>query len=199
MHVYYYEASALCHPGNPPSQSVTLDDHHRTAWQLFSGDAHYPQQERPFVFRAQSLTQTQHLFMIRSAVPFPHAEKRVLSLTLGTTLAVEWHWMPTVATRLSPSGERLPRSQHTLAPRERWEHLVAERMQRQGWALAPESLCFYPQGRWPLKHSSTQHTVVSVRAQATVVDATLAAAAWLQGVSRLRAYGMGMLCACPSA
>lgn len=74
MQVYYYEASALCHPGNPPGQSVTLDDHHRTAWQLFSGDAHYPQQERPFVFRAQAFTQTQHLFIIRSAVPFPHAE-----------------------------------------------------------------------------------------------------------------------------
>lgn len=200
MQVHYYEASALCHPGNPPGQPVTLDDYHRTAWRLFTGDAHYPQRERPFIFRTQALTQTQHLFIIRSALDFPHAEKRTLSLTKGTTLALEWHWVPTVATRLSPSGERLPRSQHIPAPRERWAGLITQRMQHQGWAIAPESLGFYPQGHWPQqRQQGVQHPVVRVCAQAAVIDAPLAAAAWLQGVSRLRAYGLGMLCACPTS
>ena len=197
MQVHYYEASALCHPGNTSGHPVTLNDYHRTAWHLFSGDTHYHHRERPFIFRAQWLTQEQHLFSVRSARDFPHAEKRVLTLNEGTTLQLEWHWVPTVATRLSASGERLPRSQHIPALRERWASLIIERMQRQGWAINVDSVRFYPLGRWPQQHKlSVQHPVVRVCAEASVIDASLAATAWFQGVSRLRTYGMGMLCPC---
>jgi hypothetical protein len=195
MQVHYYEVSALCHPGHTPEHPITLDDYHRTAWQLFSGDAHYPRRERPFIFRVQWLTQEQHLFSIRSAREFPHAEKRLLTFEEGTTWRLAWHWVPTVATRLSPSGEKLPRSQHILAPRERWADLMVERMQRQGWQVMTDSLRFDPLGRWPhQRQQPTQHPVVLVNAEATVINASMAASAWLQGVSRLKAYGMGMLC-----
>ncbi|RUR29716.1 type I-E CRISPR-associated protein Cas6/Cse3/CasE [Vreelandella andesensis] len=195
MQVHYYEATALCHPGHAPDQTVTLENYHRTAWQLFSGGAHTPARQRPFIFRFDWLTQERHLFSVRSAHEFPHATKRGLALCQGDTLRLEWCWVPTIATRLSPSGEKLSRSQHIPAPRERWENVVTQRMLHQGFNIKADTLSFSPLGSWQHKpHHPSHQSVVLVNAEVTVIDEAHAANAWLQGVSRLRAYGMGMLC-----
>ncbi|MDR5899477.1 hypothetical protein QC823_10800 [Halomonas vilamensis] len=195
MQVHYYEASALCDPGHAPGQPVTLEDYHRTAWQLFTGDTHYPKRERPFIFRVEWLTQERHFFTVRAAGEFPHAEKHHVSLHQGATLTLDWHWVPTVATRLSSTGERLTRSQHIPAPRERWANLITERMQRQGLNVDTQTLSFCPLGEWQHRRNQPQlQRVIWVSAQVSVIDEAAAAQAWLNGVSRLRAYGMGMLC-----
>ncbi|WP_171703270.1 type I-E CRISPR-associated protein Cas6/Cse3/CasE [Vreelandella azerica] len=195
MQVHYYEATALCHPGNVPDQVVTLEDYHRKAWQLFTDHAHYRQRERPFIFRADWLTQSRHLFTIRSIHEFPHAQHHCVDVSHGTELSLSWQWVPTMSTRLSPTGQRLKRSQHIPAPRERWPNLLVERMEHQGFAIDPATLSISPLGKWHhRRQKAQQQEVVWVDAQVKVIDETLAANAWLKGVSRLRAYGMGMLC-----
>lgn len=196
MQVHYYEATALCHPGNLPGQPVTLEDYHRTAWRLFAGEAHHAAAERPFVFRTEWLSAERHVFIIRSAQPFAHAQTRTMDIRQGSTMTLEWHWVPSVSTRLSANGARLPRSRHVPAPRERWETLAAERLHRQGFSVMPDTLTFCPLGQWQHRyHRPYRQHVVLVSAEVEVIDERLAANAWLQGVSRLRAYGMGMLCA----
>lgn len=194
MIVHYYEAAALCHPGHRPGHSPTLDDYHRTAWRLFAGESHHPRRERPFLFRFESLAADRHLLMLRAAAPFPGATARQQAFQPGEALTLEWLWVPSVATRLSPAGERLPRSRHVPAPRERWESLLRERLQRQGLRASADQIRCLPLGRWQQRSDlSAWHDVVQVSAQVTVQDTERAAHAWLGGISRLRAYGMGML------
>ena len=194
MIVHYYEAAALCHPGHPPGQIPTLDDYHRTAWRLFAGEAHHPQQERPFLFRFDALEGDRHLFTLRADRPFPGARQQQLTLDVGDRLRLAWHWVPSVATRLSPLGERLSRSRHVPAPRERWEGLLSERLARQGLWAAPEQIACLPVGRWQQRDGlPAWHEVVHVNAEVYVESPEKAALAWLGGLSRLRAYGMGLL------
>lgn len=194
MIVHYHEAAALCHPGHPPGQAPTLDDYHRTAWRLFTGDAHHPGKARPFLFRFEALGEDRHLLMLRSAAPFPGAAPRQQAFEAGSTMTLEWAWVPSVATRLSPEGERLARSRHVPAPRERWETLLSERLARQGMQASPDTIRCLPIGRWQQRHDlPVWHEAVQVRARVTVQDAQQAVQAWLGGLSRLRAYGMGLL------
>lgn len=194
MTVHTFEAAVLCHPGHAPGQAPTLDDYHRTAWRLFTGDTHYPQGERPFLFRFDVLDGDRHLLRLRSDRSFPGAHQRQQTFTAGTTRHLEWLWVPSVATRLSPSGERLPRSRHIPAPRERWESLLSERLMRHGLTAQPDRIHCLPLGRWQQRTGlAAWHEVVHVSAQLTVTDPQRAALAWLGGLSRLRTYGMGLL------
>jgi uncharacterized protein YegJ (DUF2314 family) len=80
------------------------------------------------------------------------------------------------------------------APRERWESLLSERLQRQGLQASADQIRCLPLGRWQQRSDLLAwHDVVQVSAQVTVQDAERTAHAWLGGISRLRAYGMGML------
>ena len=190
----------MCHPGHAAGLAPTLDDYHRTAWHLFAGEEHYPRastqsgSERPFLFRFDQLEGDRHLLRLRSDRPFPGAKQRQQTFNPGAPLRLAWHWIPSVATRLSPTGERLPRSRHVPAPRERWKVLLSERLQRHGLTVAPEQINCQPLGRWRQRHDlPAWHEVVHISARVTVTDPQRAALAWLSGLSRLRAYGMGLL------
>jgi len=88
----------------------------------------------------------------------------------------------------------LTRRRHVPAPRERWETLLSERLARQGMQASPDTIRCLPIGRWQQRHDlPVWHEAVQVRARVTVQDAQQAVQAWLGGLSRLRAYGMGLL------
>lgn len=196
--VHYYEASALCCPSASRPTSPTLDDYHQAAWRLFAGNTHYAPEMRPFLFCFEPLTPGQHLLMLRSAIEFPHSQAKQKVMRQGDVIRLEWYWVPSVATRLSPTGERLTRSKHIPAPRERWETLLSERLLQHGFVVTPEAIRCTPLGQWPMSEQQAYwYQRVLVSAEARVGDAGKAAQAWLSGVSRLKAYGMGMLCQVP--
>lgn len=193
--IHYYEASVLCCPSASRPTSPTLDDYHQAAWRLFAGNTHYAPEMRPFLFCFEPLTAEQHLLVLRSAVEFPHAQPKQKVMRRGEVIPLEWYWVPSVATRLSPTGERLTRSKHIPAPRERWETLLSERLLKHGFVVDPKDICCTPLGQWPMsEQQDLWYPRVLVRAALRVNDAQQAAHAWLSGVSRLKAYGMGMLC-----
>ena len=193
MIVHYYEGSALAHPGNPPGKEVTLDDRHKTAWRLFTGASDYPGGQRNFLFRAEPLGPNRHLFMLRSAEPFPGGAPREIDLRKGARLNLEWVMSPTITAGVPVHGQR---GKHMPAPRERWPEVVASRLAASGLTLAD------PQGLEVLEWTSVRHvrrkkgrfTVAQFRAAVTVSDPIKAASAWLDGVGRKKGYGMGMLC-----
>lgn len=193
MIVHYYEGSALAHPGNPPGKEVTLDDRHKTAWRLFAGTADYPGGQRNFLFRAEPLGPNRHLFMLRSAEPFPGGAPREIELKEGTRLNLEWVMSPTITASCGVHGQR---GKHMPAPRERWPEVVTSRLAAGGLALAD------PQDLDVLEWTSVRHvrrkkgrfTVAQFRAAVTVSDPIKAASAWLDGIGRKKGYGMGMLC-----
>ena len=195
VNVHYYEAAVLCCPSAPPTRTPTLDDYHQAAWRVFAGTTHYSVGQRPFVFSFESLTPEQHLLIVRSSMEFPHAQKKHITLRQGDNIRLEWSWVPSIATRLSPTGERLTRSKHIPAPREQWEALLCQRLGNHGFAVAPNTLRCTPLGQWPMNaQRSRWYQRVHVQADLHIEDTQKAAQAWLSGVSRLKAYGMGMLC-----
>lgn len=193
--VHYYEASVLCCPSASRPTTPTLDDYHQTAWRLFTGSTHYAPEERPFLFCFEPLAPAQHLLVIRSAIEFPHSQLKQKTMCQGDVIHLEWYWIPSVATRLSPTGERLTRSKHIPATRERWEALLSERLLKHGFMVAAEEIRCTPLGQWPMsEQQDLWYQRVLVSAEVRVGDAGKAAQAWLSGMSRLKAYGMGMLC-----
>lgn len=195
MIVHYHEAAVVCHPGNPAGKLPTLEDHHKTAWQLFSGGDDYPGQARPFIFRADPLGNYQCLFLIRSAEPFENARPCQLVLEEGAELALEWVMVPTLSTRLGPQGERLPRSRRIVAPQERWREVAQARIERHGFRVQEDTLKALPLGQVKHhRHRAGQAELMMGSAKLLVTNPLSAASAWLDGVAKMRAYGMGMLC-----
>lgn len=196
MIVHYYEGSALANPGNPPGQEVTLDDRHKAAWRLFSGNSHYSGGQRNFVFRAEPLGSNRDLFMLRSAEPFQGGSPCEITLEAGGRLVLEWLMSPTIATGRVKTSTHEQRGKHIPAPREDWPAVASLRLAGAGLGLAdPEGVEVL--GATGVRHSrrcNARFTVARFRAAVIVDDPIKAATAWLNGIGRKKGYGMGMLC-----
>lgn len=191
MIVHYYEASALTHSGNAPGQEVTLEDRHKTAWRLFSGKEHYPGQQRDFIFRTDRLSDSQELYRLRSSMAFEHANAHDLDMSEGQRLAVEWVMTPLISVKDPTSPARGKRRQ---APRERWTEVAKGAVERRGFKVVNDDLEMEHVGH--LRHFNGQKArcnLVRCRASLEVVDPIKAASAWLSGMAKMRAYGMGMM------
>ena len=191
MIVHYYEASALANPGNQPGRLATLNDRHKTAWRLFTGGADHPEEERPFLFRAEALAPSHELFMLHSIQPFEGAKEHRLDLSEGTMFNIEWVTVPTVS--VFRRGERGRRRQ---AKKEEWGSVGMRQLNHAGLTLTiPESMDYRLHDKRPqFTPDKPPAQLVKYRAQVKVADSAAAARAWINGLGRQKAYGMGMIC-----
>lgn len=191
MIVHYYEASALANPGSAPGQLTTLDNRHKAAWRLFSGGEDIPGNERPFLFRAESLAPSHELFMLRSSYSFQGATPHQLDLSAGTTLDIEWVTTPSIS--VAQQGKRGRRRQ---AFPEEWRDVGLRLLTQAGFSPDdPAAIsCQLHERRPHFSPDKPPVRLVRYRAQVAVTDPQQAAQAWLAGIGRQRAYGMGMLC-----
>lgn len=191
MIVHYYEASALAHPGNTPGCDVTLEDRHQTAWRLFTGGENHPEDERPFLFRAEALSSHHELFMLRSCQPFAGAKQHQLDLSEGATLNLEWITSPTIS-----SFQRGKRGKRRQAFPEEWSAVGLRMLGHAGLTLLDDEALAYRlhEKRHHFSPNKPPNRLVRYRAEVQVSDPRSAALAWITGIGRLRAYGLGMLC-----
>lgn len=182
MDILYHEASILTRvPAR--GKTVTLDDLHRFAWQLFTrGAPDTDYARRPFVFRADPVGD-RVLLTLRSDRPFTGATPLALRVATGDTLTLDLCMIPT---------RRRERREYT-PPSSDWPNLWAEKLALAG--LTPEAdpaidfMAYWSDAR----RRGRDLMVMDSRVPVTIDDESALATAWLDGVGRRRAYGMGLL------
>lgn len=127
MIVHYHEAMARVPQATPTRGHLSLDDHHRTAWRLFSQGACELQggDPRPFLFRVQPHPSLpMDIYLIRSPMAFAGAKEHRMDLSEGAELSLSWLHMPSRSRLLaSPQEGRAagkPRGQRYQPGIEEW-------------------------------------------------------------------------------
>lgn len=179
MDIEYHEASALVRMPD----TATLDDHHKMAWRLFMKDC-APRQydERPFVFRVIPVG-GRALFTVRSEHDFAQARPASLSVHTGQRMAVD---LPMIPTRRHKKREFIP-------PDDEWPRLWSEKLARAGLTPTADPRVNVSHRVGAKLHSVPSLLVANGQTEVVVADAPALCRAWLSGVGRNRAYGLGML------
>lgn len=197
MIVRYHEMSALMGVGKP-GRPITLDDHHKAAWALYTGTGkmEIPRGvDRPFTFRADALPGRpgMHIITVRSPFAFAGAKELSIDLAEGTRLDVEFVYSPFTRSK-SAEGKSI----RITPPSKEWDENARQRLAFAG--MATESLRVTPLPRAKVKtKNGSPTTLVNVTAQAIVTDPIEAADKWMRGISPMRAYGMGQLILLPES
>lgn len=204
MIVHYFEAMAMVPRATPTRGHLSLEEHHRTAWRLFSQGATDLQDgdPRPFLFRVHPHPSLpMDLYLIRSPMAFAGARAssslRSVDLSEGKALALSWLHLPSRSRLLaSPQEGRAagkPRGQRYQPAFEEWPQNCRDKIHRHGWEVCGE-IEVHRHGLFRLP--GRQGRLIGVahcQARLRVTDPMLAAEAWLKGVSRKRGYGLGLL------
>lgn len=184
MIVHYHEASVITSVV-PTRGKLKADDLHRMAWRLHSADKDV-KRPRPFIFRAEPLSERRWLFTVRSDEPFHGAVPHSLSFQVGQEIEFELAVVPRY--RQKGVEKRLP---DTAVP-ERVSGILA----RYGLSSvqAPRLMKI---GVWPLR-PGTRMTLclMSGHCRARVEDETQFAQAYLDGAGPYRGYGAGLIQLC---
>lgn len=199
MYVDYFETSALVGVGRA-GERVTLDHLHKAAWSVFTGTGklEVPKgTQRPFVFSADPVPGRENVFLmvIRSAVEFPRATHKSLSLEEGDT----WRFglrFKGLAKRMvwNSAKEAYVGHRGIVAEEDIEEKILEPALSRHGFEMLKVSLM----GPTFMKHKASgyQKTLPPLwyaEVEGVVSDPLLMANAMTAGITHGKAYGFGML------
>jgi hypothetical protein len=198
--VHTFEAMAMVPQATPTRGHLSLDDHHQTAWRLFSQGAADLQDgdSRPFLFRVQPHPSLpMDVYLLRAPMAFAGAREYRVDLSEGEELTLSWLHLPSRSRLLaSPQDGRAagkPRGQRFQPGIEEWPQNCRDKIRRHGWEVRGE-IEVHRHGVFRLPGKGGRLIgVAHCQARLRVTDPRLAAEAWLKGVSRKRGYGLGLL------
>lgn len=204
MIVQYFEAMAMVPTATPAQGHLNLEEHHKTAWSLYSQSASGLQDgdPRPFLFRVQPHPSLpMDVYLIRSPMAFAKAREHSVDLSEGEELTLSWLHLPSRSRLLaSPKEGRSagkPRGKRYQPSIEEWPQNCHEKISRHGWEVCGEvEVHRHGVFRLPGKQGGLIG-VAHCQARLRVTDPMLAAEAWFKGVSRKRGYGLGLLMPLP--
>lgn len=200
MIVHYYETMAMVPQATPTRGHISLDDHHKTAWTLFSHGAPASQEGegRPFLFRVKPHPSLpMDIYLLRAPTPFARAKVRTVELAEGEEMILSWLHLPS-RSRLLASPEKgrasgKPRGQRYQPGIDEWPQNCRDKINRHGWEVCGD-IHVHRHGAFRLPGKRGQLIgVAHCQARLRVTDSMLASEAWLKGVSRKRGYGLGLL------
>lgn len=187
MLISYYELAVVAGAGRP-GHPVTLDDHHKAVWALYTGTGKHEVPKgtpRPFVFSADEVPSRPgvFLFKIRSAQAFPKAAKREVEVNEGDSIKLAFRFQPVV----SRNGRRV-----TTADTE-WMELAEYRLRQAGVEAIDTTLTNEASRPKNRHHRNKVPPIVFCEVECVVADGMVLADHWTRGIAAGRAYGFGML------